>query len=33
MKLLDIPIGLVINFHDLKLVDRISRMIFSGANQ
>ena len=33
MKLLDIPIGLVINFHELKLVDGISRMILSGANQ
>ena len=32
MKLLDIPIGLVINFTELKLVDGISRMILSGAN-
>ncbi len=33
MKLLDIPIGLVINFHELKLVDGIHRMILPGANQ
>ena len=33
MKLLDIPIGLVINFTELKLVDGISRMILSRANQ
>ena len=33
MKLLDIPIGLVINFPELKLVDGISRMILSSANQ
>ena len=33
MKLLDIPIGLVINFTELKLVDGISRMILSSANQ
>ena len=33
MKLLDIPIGLVINFTELKLVDGISRMMLSSANQ
>jgi GxxExxY protein len=33
MKLLDIPVGLVINFHELKLVDGIHRMILPGANQ
>lgn len=32
MKLMDIPIGLVINFHTVKLVDGISRMILPGAN-
>jgi GxxExxY protein len=32
MKLLDIPIGLLINFHELKLVDGISRMILPNAN-
>jgi GxxExxY protein len=33
MKILDIPIGLLINFHETKLVDGISRMILPGANQ
>ena len=33
MKLLDIPIGLVINFHEVKLVDELSSMILSCANQ
>jgi len=33
MKLLDVPIGLLINFHELKLVDGIRRMILPGANQ
>lgn len=33
MKLLDVPVGLVINFHELKLVNGISRMILPGANQ
>jgi len=32
MKLLDIPVGLLINFHELKLVDGIHRMILPGAN-
>jgi GxxExxY protein len=32
MKLLDIPIGLLINFHELKLTDGIKRMILPGAN-
>ena len=32
MKLLDVPIGLIINFHELKLVDGIVRMILPGAN-
>lgn len=32
MKLLDVPIGLVINFHEMKLVDGLSRMILPGAN-
>jgi GxxExxY protein len=32
MKLLDIPIGLVINFHELKLVDGIRRMVLRGAD-
>lgn len=33
MKLLDVPVGLIINFHELKLVDGIARMILPGANQ
>ncbi len=33
MKLLNVPIGLLINFHELKLVDGIVRMILPGANQ
>jgi GxxExxY protein len=32
MKLLDVPIGLVINFHEMKLVDGVSRLILPGAN-
>ena len=30
--LLDIPLGLIINFHVLKLVDGVSRLILPGAN-
>jgi GxxExxY protein len=33
MKLLEIPIGLLFNFHELKLVDGISRLELHGANQ
>jgi GxxExxY protein len=33
MKLLDVPIGLLINFHELKLADGLTRMILPGANQ
>jgi GxxExxY protein len=32
MKLLDIPLGLIINFNELKLADGISRLILPGAN-
>ncbi len=32
MKLLNVPVGLIINFHELKLVDGISRLILPGAN-
>ncbi len=32
MKLLNAPIGLLINFHELKLVDGIHRMILPGAD-
>ena len=33
MKLLDMPLGLLINFHERKLADGISRMILPGADQ
>lgn len=33
MKPLDVPIGLVLNFHEVKLTDGIARMILPGANQ
>ncbi len=33
MKLLDVPVGLLINFHELKLVDGVHRLILPGANQ
>ena len=32
MKLLDIPLGLIINFHEMKLTDGVVRMILPGAN-
>jgi GxxExxY protein len=33
MKILDIPLGLIINFHEMKLTLGISRMILPGANR
>jgi GxxExxY protein len=33
MKLLNIPLGLIINFHEMKLVDGVVRMILPGANR
>ena len=33
MRLLNVPISLLINFHEPKLVDGISRLILPGANQ
>jgi len=33
MRLLGVPLGLLINFHELKLVDGIHRLILPGANQ
>jgi len=33
MKLLNVPVGLLINFHELKLVDGVSRMMLPGANR
>ena len=32
MKLLDLPLGLLINFHEMKLTDGVSRMMLPGAN-
>ncbi len=32
MKLLDLPVGLLINFHSERLADGISRLILPGAN-
>jgi GxxExxY protein len=33
MKLLNIPLGLLINFHEMKVADGVSRLILPGANQ
>ena len=33
MKLLDVPVGLLINFHEMKVVDGLSRLILPGANR
>jgi GxxExxY protein len=33
MKLLNVPIGLLINFHEIKVTDGVSRLILPGANQ
>ena len=33
MKLLDVPLGLLINFHELKVTDGISRLMLPGANK
>ena len=33
MKLLNVPLGLLFNFHEVKLVDGISRLMLPGANQ
>jgi GxxExxY protein len=32
MKLLNVPIGLLINFYQMKLTDGVSRLILPGAN-
>ena len=32
MKVLNVPVGWIINFHELKLADGIVRMILPGAN-
>jgi GxxExxY protein len=33
MKLLDVPVGLLINFHEMKVIDGIHRLILPGANK
>ncbi len=33
MKALDVPLGLLINFHEIKLTDGIRRMILAGADR
>jgi GxxExxY protein len=33
MKRLDVPIGLLLNFHEIRLTDGVARMILPGANQ
>jgi GxxExxY protein len=33
MKLLGVPLGLLINFHEMKVTDGINRLILPGANQ
>ena len=32
MKLLDIPLGLLVNFHEMKVINGVSRLILPGAN-
>jgi GxxExxY protein len=33
MKLLDVPLGLLVNFHEVKLTDGVCRLILPGANR
>ena len=33
MKLLDVPLGLLINFHEPRLIDGVYRLILPGANK
>ena len=33
MKLLNVPLGLLINFHEMKLSDGVHRLILPGANR
>jgi len=33
MKLLNVPVGLLINFHEMKVTDGISRLILPEANR
>ena len=32
MKLLNVPLGLLINFHEIKLTNGVHRLILPGAN-
>jgi GxxExxY protein len=32
MKLLDVPVGLLVNFHEMKVTEGVSRLILPGAN-
>ena len=32
MKLLNVPLGLIINFHEMKVTDGIVRLVLQGAN-
>lgn len=33
MKLMNVPIGLLMNFHEMKLINGVSRLILPGANR
>jgi GxxExxY protein len=33
MKLLDVPVGLLINFHEMKVTDGVARLILPNANR
>lgn len=33
LKLLDVPVGLLINFHEMRLVDGVNRLFLPGANR
>ncbi|MES2922669.1 MAG: GxxExxY protein [Verrucomicrobiota bacterium] len=33
MKLLDVPVGLLVNFHEMKLTEGISRLVLPGAGR
>ena len=33
MKLLNLPVGLLINFNEMKLTDGVHRLILAGANR
>ncbi len=33
MKLLNVPLGLLFNFHNVTLIDGISRLVLAGANK